>query len=128
MLLLAVIAGVFAMHALTAGDGPGHGMPPTPAIGHHAAADPSSSTNGEPNPLVTATAMAMPPMPAHQDMAACILFLVVGGAAVVLAMLTRRRGSTQADDDELGGRVLPDPRRRGPPASQSHLALSVIRV
>lgn len=36
VLLLAVIAGVFGMHVLAAGDGPGHGMLPAVTMaGHH---------------------------------------------------------------------------------------------
>lgn len=122
MLLLAVIAGVFGMHVLTAGDGPGHGMLPTITMaGHHE------------DPAMVEPAPAQPmagPLPAgagHGDMAGCVLFLVIGGTALLLLALARSAGGPRDHDRRRDGRPL-DPRRRGPPDGWPRIALGVIRV
>lgn len=127
-LLLAVIAGIFAMHVLTPGDGPGHGSLPTAAGTHDGmTAEPMAEPVMAPEGFVTAWA-APPPMSQHGDMAGCILFLVVGGALLLLAALARRSATLGAPGPVSARRVLFDLRRRGPPVGRPRLALGVIRV
>ena len=127
-LLLAVIAGIFAMHVLTPGDGPGHGSLPTAAGTHDGmTAEPMAEPVMAPEGFVTAWA-APPPMSQHGDMAGCILFLVVGGAALILLLLRYRAGSGTAGLGRLAGIAVTDMRRRGPPDRWPRLALCVIRV
>lgn len=126
VLLLAVIAGVFGMHVLTGGDGPGHGMLPSAMpSGHRSealAADPVAET------VSSAPSMAaLPPWSGHEDTAGCILFLVVGGAALLLVALARM-GSEADERTALAARLLRDVRRRGPPDGWPRIALNVIRV
>lgn len=128
VLLLAVIAGVFGMHVLTAGDGPGHGMVPadTKTAGHHG--DPAMA-EPEPQPApVEPMAAPLPPAFGHGDMAGCILFLVVGGALLLLALALVRAGGGRDDRDRRTAGLLLDLRRRGPPDGWPRVALGVLRV
>jgi hypothetical protein len=128
-LLLAVIAGIFAMHVLTPGDGPGHGSLPTAAGTHHGmTADPMAEPVMAPEAFVTAWVGAEPPSSEHGDMAGCILFLVVGGVLLLLAALARRNATVTAPGPVSARRALFDMRRRGPPRGRPRLALGVIRV
>lgn len=124
MLLLAVIAGVFGMHALTPGDGSGHWMLPATAMaaGHH---DAPGSAEAAP---VGPTAAPLPPAFGHGDMAGCILFLVVGGALLLLALALAQPGAAARDLARRAAGLLLDLRRRGPPDGWPRVALSVIRV
>ncbi len=135
MLLLAVIAGVFGMHVLTAGDGPGHGMLPAPAMadGHHDRPDAAPPAARSPLRSVPGPAPIEPlaaPLPSgigHGDMAGCVLFLVIGGAALVLLALARSAAGA-GDHDRPGDGGWLDLRRRGPPDGWPRIALGVLRV
>lgn len=122
VLLLAVIAGVFGMHVLTPGDGPGHGMVPAAMPDdHHTAAT-------VPEPAPSGPSMAeLPSGSVHGDMAGCVLFLVVGGAALLLMALARLSPAAHDSEHRIHGLRL-DLRRRGPPDGWPRLALNVIRV
>ena len=121
VLLVAVIAGVFGMHVLTAGDGPGHGMLPMAAASDHHGHEVMPSP---PDQVSAAGA----PASGHEDMTGCILFLVVGGAALILLLLRYRAGSGTAGLGRFVGIAVTDMRRRGPPGRWPRLALCVIRV
>ena len=127
MLLLAVIAGVFGMHVLTAGDGPGHGLVPVPAMTDQHAAHDSSAIGAEADPTAAVTLASSPGPSGHGDMAGCILFLIVGGAALLLVALARVTNQ-HGDGAATARRLLLDVRRRGPPDGWPRLALGVIRV
>jgi hypothetical protein len=116
VLLVAVIAGVFGMHVLTAGDGPGHGMLPVAMAPDHHGAAPDAVTE------------RTPPGPAVAHLAGCVLFLVAGGAVLLLVALARLGGAGDRADDRRAGGLLRDLRRRGPPDGWPRLALNVIRV
>ena len=128
-LLLAVIAGIFAMHVLTPGDGPGHGSLPTAAGTHDGmTAEPMAEPVVAPAAFVTAWVSERVPTSEHGDMAGCILFLVVGGVLLLLAALARRSATLGAPGPVSAWQVLFDLRRRGPPPGRPRLALGVIRV
>ncbi len=120
VLLVAVIAGVFGMHVLTAGDGPGHGMLPMAAASDHHGHEVMPSP---PDQVSAAGA----PASGHEDMTGCILFLVVGGAALLLLALARSAVANGTGTGPAAHRPF-DPRRRGPPGGRPRIALSVIRV
>jgi hypothetical protein len=125
VLLVAVIAGVFGMHVLTAGDGPGHGMLPVAmAPDHHGAAPDAVTERTPPGPAVA----PLTPGVGHDDLAGCVLFLVAGGAVLLLVALARLGGAGDRADDRRAGGLLRDLRRRGPPDGWPRLALNVIRV
>lgn len=123
VLLVAVIAGVFGMHVLTAGDGPGHGMVPVAmASEHHSPAVAAMAEPALPGPSIGGA----PSGSGHPDMAGCILFLV--GGAVLLLLALARLDTSNAESDGRAGRRPLDLRRRGPPGRWPRIALNVIRV
>ena len=136
VLLLAVIAGVLGMQVLTAGDGPGHDMLPTPAPaadhdGHLGMAQPAaeSSLRSMPEPsLIEPLAAPQPSGFEHGDVAGCVLFLVIGGALLLLALALARAGGGRDDRDRRAAGLLLDLRRRGPPDGWPRVALGVLRV
>lgn len=140
-LLVAVLAGLFGMHVLTADGGNGrHGaLPMIGTAGHDTMTDHDSSPTTT-RPMSTdalgsvpgAAVLAVDPGSGgegHGAMAGCILFLVVGGAALILLLLLRyRAGSGTAGLGRFVGIAVTDMRRRGPPGRWPRLALCVIRV
>ena len=98
-LLVAVLAGLFGMHVLTAEDGSGRhgGLPMISTSGHADMTVPAPSA--DPMPVVMDAVGSLPGIAAvlsadpgaggvdHGAMAGCILFLVVGGAALILLIL-----------------------------------------
>lgn len=152
LLLLAVLAGLFGMHVLTAEstDG-GHGSLPTVTHVDHAMAEPVSvgamghSLSAGADAAVPAGALVAMPgdagvtadapmhtggMPAdHDGLGGCILFLVVGGTLMLLLALVARAlvGAAPAWlPSLLAWRGAP---RRGPPGRERpRVALCVIRV
>ena len=127
VLLLAVIAGVFGMHVLTAGDGPGHGMVPVPVMTDQHTTHDSSAIAVEAGPTTADTLASSPAPTGHGDMAGCILFLIVGGAALLLVAVAHGTNE-HGDAAATARRLLLDLRRRGPPDGWPRLALGVIRV
>lgn len=140
-LLVAVLAGLFGMHVLTADGGNGrHGaLPMIGTAGHDTMTDHDSSPTTT-RPMSTdalgsvpgAAVLAVDPGSGgegHGAMAGCILFLVVGGAALILLLLLRyRAGSGTAGLGRFVGIAVTILRRRGPPGRWPRLALCVIRV
>jgi hypothetical protein len=143
VLLAAVLAGIFGMHVLTAGDDAGgHGaLPMVGMLGHHGMiTDTPALTSDVAVTISVPAAAALPGAVAavlrsadgsggDGVMAGCILFLVVGAAALLLALLISRRATRAAGTAGLGGLTLTDLMRRGPPIRyRPRVALCVIRI
>ncbi|GGM09742.1 hypothetical protein GCM10011594_32050 [Nakamurella endophytica] len=150
MLLLAVLAGLFGMHVLTAeSSSGGHGALPTAsgagahsanqAGGHDSAADHAvAALTGslvEPAGMTRAAgAAAEAPDPAgmpegHGGLSGCILFMVIGGALVLLVLLSGRAWPAASGAWSATWTARWQVRRRGPPGrDRPRVALCVIRV
>ena len=139
-LLVAVLAGLFGMHVLTAdGGNGGHGALPMIGTAAHDTmtdhrASPATSPPMSMDALGSVPGAAVPAVDpgsggdGHGAMAGCILFLVVGGAALILLLLRYRAGSGTAGLGRFVGIAVTDMRRRGPPGRWPRLALCVIRA
>lgn len=130
LLLVAVAAGVFGMHALTAEDtGHGHGVLPVASgpAADHAGMNPAAAAVSafDPGGFQTVAGDA-----GHggdtATMAGCLLFLVVGAAALIAALLRALRSSDRAAADRAAA-ALTGVRRRAPPR-RPRVALCVIRT
>lgn len=144
LLLAAVIAGIFGMHALSAEDGSGsHGAVPTVGTGNDAEMTGMAMTGSGGVDGTVASSDAAGQVSAQLavfhsdpgsgmgsgDMAGCILFLAAGIAALVLALLRGRRMIGSAEPLASAGSALTDRRRRGPPGrSRPRVSLCVIRI
>ncbi|MFN8200551.1 MAG: DUF6153 family protein [Nakamurella multipartita] len=130
LLLVAVAAGIFGMHALTAEDtGHGHGVLPvaSSAATGHAGMNPDAAVFApDPGGFQTVAGGA-----GHGGdtaiMAGCLLFLVVGAAALIAALLQALRGSARAAADRVAAAAITGVRGRGPPP-RPRVALCVIRT
>ena len=144
VLLVAVLAGLFGMHVLTAADAvDGHGAIPMIGAADHggSAGHDSSVVAAGMGQSDSSDDVAAPPETGpvvgsadpgsgigHGAMAGCILFLVLGGAALLLALLRYRGPFAVAGSGRLTAARLVDLRRRGPPIGWPRVSLSVIRV
>lgn len=155
VLLLAVLAGLFGMHVLTAeSSSGGHGALPTAAgAGEHSAshsgghdsatdhADPAlTGSLPEPAEMAMGTtwaagaAAAEAPDPGgmpegHGGLSGCILFMVIGGALVLLVLLSARAWPAAFAAWSATWTAWGQVRRRGPPGrDRPRVALCVIRV
>jgi hypothetical protein len=138
LLLIAVLAGIFGMHVLTADDGAnGHGaLPMTSTAGmtsvHEMVTthDSEVAPAAEMTPMDAATAFFADPGSGmdHGAMAACILFLAAA-AALILMLLRYRRLTRTSGPGRAARSALTGIRRRGPPGRyRPRVALCVIRT